>query len=144
MKDIIYNYALQNAVKYNGKANPGALIGKILQEKPELKNNIEDLNKFIQEAVDKVNSMKLEDQLKELEKKAPKLLEKKEDKRELKELKGAVKGKLITRIPPEPSKYPHLGHALSFIINYVYAKKYNGKCFLRYEDANPDKVKKEI
>ena len=144
MKDTAYKYALQNAVKYNGKANPEALIGKILREKPELKNNLNEVKKLIQEAVNKVNSMKIEEQLKELNKLAPELLEeKKEEKKDLKELKGAVKGKLITRIPPEPSKYPHLGHALSFLINYVYAKKYNGKCYLRYEDANPEKVSKE-
>jgi len=142
MKDLAYKYALQNAVKYNGKANPGALIGKILQEKPELKDKLDEVKKIINEAVTKVNSMKLEEQQKELEK-YPELLEKKEEKRDLKELKGAVKGKLVTRMPPEPSKYPHLGHALSFLINYVYAQKYHGKCYLRYEDANPEKVSQD-
>ena len=37
MEKIILKYALQNAVKYNGKANPGAVIGKVFSEKPELK-----------------------------------------------------------------------------------------------------------
>ena len=44
---------------------------------------------------------------------------------------------------PEPSKYLHLGHAMTFLINYMYAKKYNGACLLRMEDANPEKVSKE-
>ncbi len=144
MDKLIYKYALHNAFKYNGKANPGALIGKILGEKPELKSNLDSLRKEIQEVVNQVNSMSVEEQLKELKKIAPELLEeKKEEKRDLKELPGAIKGKLVTRIPPEPSKYTHLGHALSFLINYMYAKKYEGKCILRYEDANPEKVSKE-
>ena len=46
-------------------------------------------------------------------------------------------------MPPEPSKYNHIGHALSFLINYIYAKMYKGKCILRFEDTNPDKVRKE-
>ncbi|MBS3175336.1 glutamate--tRNA ligase [Candidatus Woesearchaeota archaeon] len=144
MEDLLYKYALQNAVKYNGKANPGALIGKILAEKPELKSDIENLKKRIQEVVNKVNSMSLDTQLTIINKIAPELLEeKKEEKKDLKELPGAIKGNFVTRIPPEPSKYTHLGHALSFLINYVYALKYNGKCYMRYEDANPEKVSKE-
>ena len=144
MEDLIYKYALQNAVKFNGKSNPGALIGKILGEKPELKSDMENLKKKINEIVIKVNSMSVNEQLKTLKKIAPELLEeKKEEKKDLKELPGASGLKLITRIPPEPSKYIHLGHALSFLINYVYAKKYKGKCYLRYEDANPEKVSKE-
>lgn len=144
MDRLLYKYALQNAVRYNGKADAGALIGKVLGEKPELKSDLDNLKKDIQKAVEQVNSMSLEQQIKELKKIAPELLEeKKEEKKDLKELLGAVKGKIVTRIPPEPSKYTHLGHALSFLINYMYAKKYNGKCILRYEDANPEKISKE-
>ncbi|MBD3259758.1 glutamate--tRNA ligase, partial [Candidatus Woesearchaeota archaeon] len=42
-----------------------------------------------------------------------------------------------------PSKYNHVGHAMTFLINFLYAQKYNGKCILRFEDANPVKIKKE-
>ena len=40
MKDVIYKFALQNAVRYEGKANPGALIGKILAEDASLKSKM--------------------------------------------------------------------------------------------------------
>ena len=144
MKDLILKYALQNAVKFNGKANPGALIGKVLGESPELKNKLDTIKKEIIGIVEEVNSMKPEEQLKKLQKIAPELLEeKKEEEKKLKELPGAEIGKLVTRIPPEPSKYLHLGHALSFLINYVYAEKYQGKCILRFEDCNPEKVTQE-
>lgn len=54
-----------------------------------------------------------------------------------------VKGKVKTRIAPEPSKYMHIGHALIFLINYKYAKEDNGSCILRLEDTNPGKVSEE-
>ncbi len=148
LKDKIRFFALENAVKFNGKANPGAVIGKILADTPDLKKEIAVISKQVNEVIKEVNSMKIEDQKKEYEKNAPKEKPKdKEDKqvkRDLPELQDAVMGKVITRIPPEPSKYNHIGHALSFLINYLYAKKYNGKCYLKFEDTNPEKCTKEF
>ncbi len=45
LKQTITKYALQNAVKYNGKANPGAVIGKVLGENPDLKEKAQELGK---------------------------------------------------------------------------------------------------
>ena len=61
MKDIRY-FALENAVKFNGKANPGAVIGKVLADNPKLKKDMKTLSKQIQEIVKEVNSMSLEEQ----------------------------------------------------------------------------------
>src|SRR3989344_4215136 len=116
MEQLILKYALQNAVKYGGKANPGAVIGKVFSEKPDLKKDAGELAKKVAETIKKVNSMGVEVQLRELQKIAPELLgEKKEKKRrELPELKNAFKGKVITRLAPDPSKYLHIGHSFSF------------------------------
>ncbi|MFC1755594.1 glutamate--tRNA ligase [Thermoproteota archaeon] len=139
----IRNHVLLNAFKF-GKSEPGRIIGKILGEMPELRNDMSLLTSTIGDIVVEVNKMKKDDIEKELKKSAPELLEKKEEKpKVLPELKGAEKGKVVTRIPPEPSKYNHLGHALSFLINYIYAQKYNGKCILRFEDTNPVTAKQE-
>ncbi len=144
LKEIILKYALQNAVKFNGRANPGAIVGKLLKEDSNLKSKIKELSKDIQRTVKDVNKLSLDEQKARLKEIAPEMLEKKKvEKKGLPELKNAVMGKVVTRIPPEPSKYNHIGHALSFLLNYLYAKKYKGKSVLRFEDTNPTASKQE-
>jgi len=142
MKDKIYAYALQNALKYNGHANPGALMGKVMGEFEELRKDPKKASMLIKEAVDKVNLLSIEKQKEELEKKAPELLEeKKSEKREgLKELKNAKSGKVVMRFAPGASGPFHIGHAYVMSLNSEYVRMYNGKFILRIEDTNSTKV----
>ena len=143
-KDVILKYALQNAAAFEGKANPNAVLGKVLKDHPELKGQIRELSSEIKKTIADVSKLSVEEQKQKLGELAPEMLEKKKaSKRELPELKNAEKGKVVTRIPPEPSKHLHIGHALSFLISYLYARKYEGKCILRFEDTNPATAKKE-
>ncbi len=141
-KDVVLKFALQNALKY-GKADPKIVINKVFSERKSITDK-KALLQEIQAVIKDVNSWSAEQQRSRLQKLAPELLEKKPvEKQDLKELKNATHGKIKTRLAPEPSKYMHIGHALVFAINYLYAEKYHGTCVLRLEDTNPEKSAQE-
>lgn len=54
-----------------------------------------------------------------------------------KDLKSGKYQQIVTRFPPEPNGYLHLGHAKSICLNFGLANKYNGKTNLRFDDTNP-------
>ncbi len=140
MEELIRKYALDNAVKFEGKANPGAVIGKVLKEDPSLKENMKEVSKEINSIVKEINSLGLEKQKKELEKYAKELPKKKPEKKKgLKELKNAGK-KIMMRFEPSPSGPMHLGHAYALSLNSEYARKYDGKLILRIADTNPENI----
>jgi len=61
-----------------------------------------------------------------------------EDKR-----KGTFDGRIVTRFPPEPNGYLHIGHAKSICLNFGIAKEQNAPCHLRFDDTNPVKEDRE-
>ena len=60
-----------------------------------------------------------------------------------KDIQSGKHKKIITRFPPEPNGYLHIGHAKSICINYGIAQKYKGVCNLRFDDTNPLKENDE-
>ncbi len=59
------------------------------------------------------------------------------------DLKSGKVDKLITRFPPEPNGYLHIGHAKSICLNFGVAEQFGGKCNLRFDDTNPAKEELE-
>ncbi|MDA4134253.1 MAG: glutamate--tRNA ligase [Thaumarchaeota archaeon] len=137
-------YALQNASRHGGKAEVGAVVSKVLGDSPALRSIAKDVARASADVVKSVNALTLQQQEQTLKEKYPEALRehKQEQRVGLAPLEGAVKGNFVVRLPPEPSGFMHIGHAMAGTINDVYKQMYDGKLWLRFEDTNPRKVQK--
>jgi glutaminyl-tRNA synthetase len=59
------------------------------------------------------------------------------------DLKSGKHSGIVTRFPPEPNGYLHIGHAKSICINFGLAREFGGRCHLRFDDTNPAKEEQE-
>ena len=138
MKDLskeILAYALQNAIEH-GKADAGRVLPKLFQHGLD-KKEIPLVMKLINETVNKVNSLN--------EKEREKLflesegVVKKHDRTETYELpelpESEVGKKMVLRLAPFPSGAMHLGNAKTYLLNALYAEKYNADLLLVFDDT---------
>ncbi len=61
----------------------------------------------------------------------------------IQDLESGKHSEIITRFPPEPNGYLHIGHAKSIVLNFELADEFNGKTYLRFDDTNPTKEEAE-
>lgn len=141
IRQLVYKYALLNAVQHKGNAQDKAVVGVIMGSHPELRKDAQEIIKIATEIVKEVNSLNLEDQKGELEKLGvhQTIKEKKTEKKGLADLPSVGK-EVVLRFAPNPSGPLHIGHARAAILNQEYVKRYNGKLILRIEDTDPKRV----
>jgi glutamyl-tRNA synthetase len=143
LKELIRKAALLNAVSHDGKAQAGAMVGKILGERQDLRTKVKELSSIINTVVNEVNSLSLAEQKAIVEKNWPETQKKeKAEEKRLSPLPNADKySQIVTRFSPNPDCVLHLGSARAIILSHEYARMYNGKFILRFEDTDP-KVKR--
>lgn len=147
IESIIFKYALLNAYKHDGKAQVNAVLSKIFSELPQYRSLAKTLLPHVERIVNEVNSMTIELQKKLLEERWPELIKESkavEEEKKLPPLPNADKVPIVkTRFAPNPDAPLHLGSARPIILSYEYAKMYNGKFILRFEDTDP-KTKRPV
>ena len=146
LKEIIRKIALLNAVKHDGKAQAGPVIGKILGEKSEFRTKVKELSALVNDIVEEVNNLPLSEQQCIVEEKWPEALvkEKVEEEKRLPPLPNVDRyEQVVTRFSPNPDCVLHLGSARAIILCYAYARMYRGKFILRLEATDP-KLKRPV
>ena len=147
LRELIRKAALLNALQHGGKAQSGALVGRIISERQELKTKAKQLSGLISKIVKEVNSLSPEEQKRVVEENWPETLKKEkpsEEEKGLPPLPNAEKyAQVVTRFSPNPDCVLHLGSARAIVLSHEYARLYKGKFILRFEDTDP-KVKRPV
>ena len=141
LEEISYKHALLNAAKHKGSANPGAVMGSIMSNEPELRSKAKEIGPMSGKIVAKVNALSPEEQAAEMEKLGVEVQDKKPKAKEvgLQELPGTHEN-IVLRFAPNPSGPLHIGHSRAAVPNAEYVKRHNGKLILRIEDTDPKRV----
>lgn len=146
IEELIRKLALLNAIRHEGKAQTGPVVGKVLAEKPELRAKVKEITVLINRVVEEVNTLSITEQKSIVKKNWPEALamEKIEEEKRLPPLPNVDKyPQVVTRFSPNPDCVLHLGSARAIVLCHEYARIYNGKFILRFEDTDP-KLKRPV
>mgnify|MGYP003548976441 FL=1 len=141
LEKIVFKYALLNAAKHKGSANPGAVIGSIMANEEELRSKAKEIGPLAGKIEAQVNALSAEEQASKMKKYGVEVEEKKPKAKEvgLQELPGTHEN-IVLRFAPNPSGPLHIGHSRAAVPNAEYVKRHNGKLILRIEDTDPKRV----
>ncbi len=130
-------YVVQNAVKY-GKPSEKAVMGKVMAENPELRKKAKEVLELVRECISEFEELPDKKREELIQKYSVEEETKKEtEERGLPELEGAKRGKVVMRFAPNPNGPPTLGSARGIIVNGEYARMYEGKYIIRFDDTDP-------
>ncbi|NVM17400.1 MAG: glutamate--tRNA ligase [Candidatus Lokiarchaeota archaeon] len=139
IKRLIWLFGLTNAVKFGGKPNLKAIMGKLMSQKPELRTQINEVKPLIDEMIVEISKLTKQEQREKLLELDPTAFEKKITLKEQKELPALPNsknyGKIIMRLAPYPSGALHIGNARMVVLNSEYVKQYNGELILFFDDT---------
>tara|TARA_Y100000310_G_C20682837_1_gene817053 strand:+ start:1401 stop:3014 length:1614 start_codon:yes stop_codon:yes gene_type:complete len=136
MNKAIRKYVLANAYGHGGKAQVGAVIGKLIGAGHISKSDIGKVRKDIDKTIRDVSKLSTQKQEVELKKIYPKFFEAHIETKTL----PKVRGKVVTRFEPSPSGPMHIGHAYTLADNLELARQNKGRCILRVSDTNPENI----
>lgn len=140
LRELIQKFVLLNAVRHEGKAQAGPVLGKLLAEKPDLRPSVKEVTPVIAEVLTEINALPQAEQKRILEVSWPELLveEEKVEAKGLPPLPNASRYKVIhTRFCPNPDGALHVGGARAAILCDEYATMYKGRVTLRFDDTDP-------
>lgn len=145
--DKIRKAAVLNAIKHDGKADPGAVLGNLLGENAELRSKARELMPLVGQIVQEINATSLGLLKETAAERWPEELikEKPEEERQLPPLPNAQNySMIVTRIAPNPDFVLHIGNARAAILSHDYARMYKGKFIVRFEDTDPRLKKAQL
>lgn len=139
IKQILWINGLTNAVKFDGKPNKKAIMGKLMAEREDLRPYAKEIIPLLDEIVEKISALDIEQQkekLLELDPDALKEEETEEEEKTLPNLPNKEKyDKVVMRMAPYPSGALHIGNARMVVLNDQYVRKNEGELILFYDDT---------
>ncbi len=139
IRKLLWLSGLKNAVKFNGKPEKKAIMGKLMATRPDLRSQAKSIIPILDSIISEISNISIEKQEEKLLQLDPHALDKKEKIEEdkvLPELPNISKfKKVIMRLAPYPSGALHIGNARMIVLNDEYVKRYNGDLILFYDDT---------
>ena len=139
ISQILWLAGLKNALKFDGKPNKKALMGKLMASRPDLRSRAKTIIPLLDQIIVEILKLNLEKQKDKLLSIDPLALKKEERIEGIKELPElpnvSPRDKIIMRLAPYPSGALHIGNARMVVLNNEYIKKYNGELILFFDDT---------